>query len=58
MDTIITGRKFSMIEDDDVRKSMVLSEERDMAYEIEVNDIERTYNSIVLNGKTIHGTKL
>ncbi len=54
----IGGRIFSMIKDDDVRKSMVLSEERDMAYEIEVNDIERTYDSIVLNGKTIHGTKL
>ncbi len=57
MDTI-NGRIFSKIKDKQTRETMVLCEERDLAYEMEVEDTERTYDDIVLNGKTIHGTKL
>ena len=57
MDTI-NGRIFSKIKDKQTRETMVLCEERDLAYEMEVEDTERTYDDIVLNGKTIHGTKI
>lgn len=58
MDSIIAGRKFSKIKDEEVRQTMVLKEERELLYELEHEKFERNYDDIVLNGKTIHGTKL
>ena len=58
MDTIITGRKFSMIEDREVRQSLVLKEERDLLYDLEHERVERSYDKIVFDGKTIHGIKI
>ena len=57
MDTI-KSRRFSLIEDAEVRRSLVQKEERDMHYDIEHEEVERDYEQVIFNGKTIHGTKL